>query len=130
MTRRLPRSTRTDTLFPSTTLFRSRLVAGRHMLDPYDHVGVDVRLEQGGGDAGQAVEGPHGQVRPTSTIAPAIAAAAATAGLARWVRAPGPWRPTKLRLEVETHRAPRGTLSPLAATHRLQPGSQIGRAHV
>src|SRR3546814_4033762 len=81
------------------------------MLDPDDHVGVDVRLEQGGGDAGQAVEGPHGQVRPTSTIAPAIAAAAATAGLARWVRAPGPWRPTKLRLEVETHRAPRGTLS-------------------
>src|SRR3546814_4799053 len=102
---------------------QARLVAGRHMLDPDDHVGVDVRLEQGGGDAGQAVEGPHGQVRPTSTIAPAIAAAAATAGLARWVRAPGPWRPTKLRLEVETHRAPRGTMSPLAATHRLQPGS-------
>src|SRR3546814_13107077 len=85
MIRRPPRSTRTDTLFPYTTLFRS----GRHMLDPDDHVGVDVRLEQGGGDAGQAVEGPHGQVRPTSTIAPAIAAAAATAGLARWVRAPG-----------------------------------------
>src|SRR3546814_10774335 len=75
---------------------QARLVAGRHMLDPDDHVGVDVRLEQGGGDAGQAVEGPHGQVRPTSTIAPAIAAAAATAGLARWVRAPGPWRPTKI----------------------------------
>src|SRR3546814_13548536 len=94
------------------------------MLDPDDHVGVEVRLEQGGGDAGQAVEGPHGQVRPTSTIAPAIAAAAATAGLARWVRAPGTWRPTTLRLEVETHRAPRGTLSPLAATHRPQQGSR------
>src|SRR3546814_12372433 len=91
------------------------------MLDPDDQVGGDVRREQGCGDAGQAVEGPHGQVRPTSTIAPAIAAAAATAGLARWVRAPGPWRPTKLRLEVETHRAPRGTLYPLAATPRLPP---------
>src|SRR3546814_6817016 len=34
---------------------QARLVAGRHMLDPDDHVGVDVRLEQGGGDAGQAV---------------------------------------------------------------------------
>src|SRR3546814_17944038 len=29
MTRRPPRSTRTDTLFPYTTLFRSRLVGGR-----------------------------------------------------------------------------------------------------
>ena len=35
-------------------------------------------------------------------ISPASAAAAAIAGLARWVRAWGPWRPTKLRLEVET----------------------------
>src|SRR3546814_791873 len=94
------------------------------MLDPDDHVGVDVRREQGGGEAGQAVEGPHGQVRPTSTIAPAIAAAAATAGLARWVRAPGPWRPTKLRFEVETLRLPGGTRSPLKARHMEQPGSR------
>src|SRR3546814_3726398 len=98
------------------------------MLDPDDHVGVDVRLEQGGGDAGQAVEGPHGQVRPTSTIAPAIAAAAATAGLARWVRAPGPWRPTKLRLEVETHRAPRGTLRSEEHTSELQSLMRISYA--
>ena len=32
------------------------------------------------------------------------AAAATMAGLIRWVREPGPWRPTKLRLEVETLR--------------------------
>src|SRR3546814_18994572 len=38
---------------------QARLVAGRHMLDPHDHVGVDVRLEQGGGDAGQEVAGRH-----------------------------------------------------------------------
>ena len=42
-------------------------------------------------------------------MAPAIAAAAALAGLARWVRARGPWRPMKLRLEVETERWPGAT---------------------
>ena len=40
---------------------------------------------------------------------PAIAAAAAVSGLARCVRAPGPWRPSKLRFDVETQRAPGGT---------------------
>ena len=53
-----------------------------------------------------------------------IAAAAAIAGLARCVRAPGPWRPTKLRLEVDTLRCPGGTRSPLEATHIEQPGSR------
>ena len=57
-------------------------------------------------------------------MAPLIAAAAAIAGLARWVRAPGPWRPTKLRLEVETLRWPGGTRSPLEAMHIEQPGSR------
>ena len=37
-----------------------------------------------------------------SAMCPATAAATAMAGLARWVRAPGPCRPTKLRLVVET----------------------------
>src|SRR3546814_2750984 len=42
MRRRPPRSTRTDTLFPYTTLFRSRLPVYREMLD--DPVGfVDLR---------------------------------------------------------------------------------------
>ena len=53
---------------------------------------------------------------------PAMAQAAATDGLARWVRAPGPWRPTKLRLDVETQRCPGATISPLAPTHKEQPG--------
>src|SRR3981189_1198547 len=57
-------------------------------------------------------------------MAPLIAAAAAIAGLARWVRAPGPWRPTKFRLEVETLRWPGGTRSPLEAMHIEQPGSR------
>src|SRR3954468_2311075 len=59
----------------------------------------------------------------TSAIAPDIAAAAAVAGLARWVRARGPWRPTKLRFEVETDRWPGATVSPLAARHIEHPGS-------
>src|SRR6201747_1114727 len=57
-------------------------------------------------------------------MAPAIAAAAAVAGLARWVLARGPWRPTKLRLEVETERCPGATVSPLAAKHIEHPGSR------
>src|SRR6478736_4640032 len=57
-------------------------------------------------------------------MAPAIAAAAALAGLARWVRARGPWRPTKLRLDVETERWPGPTVSPFAARHIEQPGSR------
>ena len=56
----------------------------------------------------------------TSAMAPEIAAAAAIAGLARWVRARGPWRPTKLRLEVETLRWPGGT--------RLAVGGEAHRA--
>src|SRR3546814_20289215 len=39
MIRRPPRSTRTDTLFPYTTLFRSRLADGRPLQ------GLDVRLQ-------------------------------------------------------------------------------------
>ena len=35
-----------------------------------------------------------------------IAAAAAISGLIRWVRPPPPWRPSKLRLEVEAQRSP------------------------
>jgi len=57
-------------------------------------------------------------------MTPAIAAAAALAGLARWVRARGPCRPTKLRLDVDTERWPGVTVSPLAARHIEQPGSR------
>src|ERR1700738_1312394 len=60
----------------------------------------------------------------TSVMAPAIAAAAAVAGLARWVRARGPWRPMKFRFEVDTERWPGATVSPLAAKHIEHPGSR------
>src|SRR6476469_4182934 len=60
----------------------------------------------------------------TSAIAPDIAAATAIAGLARWVRARGPWRPMKLRFDVETERWPGATVLPLAARHIEHPGSR------
>src|SRR3546814_1342351 len=37
MIRRPPRSTRTDTLFPYTTLFRSRFTVGNQMITPTGH---------------------------------------------------------------------------------------------
>ena len=58
----------------------------------------------------------------TSVTRPVSAEAAAVAGLARCVRDPAPWRPTKLRLEVETQRLPAATVSPLVPTHIVQPG--------
>ena len=45
----------------------------------------------------------------------AIAAAAAVRGDAKMVRAPGPWRPSKLRLDVDTANLPAGTLSSFIA---------------
>src|SRR5271154_4919077 len=50
-------------------------------------------------------------------MVPAIAAAATIAGLAKCVRARAPWRPSKLRLDVEIHRSPGPTFSELAAAH-------------
>ena len=56
---------------------------------------------------------------------PVTAAAAAMAGLIKWVRAPRPWRPGKLRFEVEAQRSPGATRStPFIATHIEQPGSR------
>src|SRR3546814_6807084 len=46
MIRRPPRSTRTDTLFPYTTLFRSRRGTGRQLADEPGTEGQDRRLEQ------------------------------------------------------------------------------------
>ena len=61
---------------------------------------------------------------PAAATAFAKAAAAAISGLAKCVRAPGPCLPVKLRLEVETHRSPGATSSPLAPTHNAHPGSR------
>src|SRR3982751_3362789 len=57
-------------------------------------------------------------------MAPEIAAATAVIGLARKVRAPGPWRPSKFRLLVLTAYLPGGTLSSFIAKHALHPASR------
>ena len=54
---------------------------------------------------------------------PAIADAAAVAGLTRWVRTLVPWRCSKLRLVVETMRSPGSPRSPLPPAHIEQPDS-------
>src|SRR3569623_1351647 len=60
----------------------------------------------------------------TSTKCPATAAAAAIAGLTRCVRPPAPWRPSKLRFEVEAQRSPGSNRSAFIARHIEQPGSR------
>src|SRR6476661_8648388 len=52
---------------------------------------------------------------------PAIAVAAATRGLTKWVRPPLPWRPSKLRLLVEALRSPGCRMSGFIPRHIEQP---------
>src|SRR5205823_4348562 len=78
-----------------------------------DLVGVDVAAPQRDPDAGVARELLH-QRAPSFTSTrsagldsvPRMAVAAATSGLTRWVRPPLPWRPSKLRLDVDALRSP------------------------
>src|SRR5262245_33193398 len=60
----------------------------------------------------------------TSVNFPVTAAAAAIEGLTRCVRAPLPWRPSKLRLDVDAQRCPAGTMSPFIAAQLEQPESR------
>lgn len=50
-----------------------------------------------------------------------MAAAATIAGLIRWVRAPAPWRPSKLRLVLDAQRSPGASTSSFIARHIEQP---------
>src|SRR5438067_4372038 len=98
-----------------------------HRRDRRDLIGVDVVAQQRDGDAGVLGEWLHQTCPPsscrTSAMRPAIAVAAAVAGLARCVRTPGPWRFSKLRLVVETQRSPGSPRSPLPPAHIEQPDS-------
>mmetsp|Transcript_10083 Transcript_10083/g.32048 ORF Transcript_10083/g.32048 Transcript_10083/m.32048 type:complete len:236 (+) Transcript_10083:637-1344(+) len=68
---------------------------------------------------------PRGLIKSrTSARRPERAAAAAMAGLTRWVRPPGPWRPSKLRLLVEAQRSPGASWSAFMPRHIEQPGSR------
>ena len=53
-----------------------------------------------------------------------MAVAAATSGETRWVRPPLPWRPSKLRLEVDALRSPGDSLSGFMARHIEQPAAR------
>ena len=56
-----------------------------------------------------------------STKCPSIAAAAAICGDTRWVRPPRPWRPSKLRFEVDAQRSPGARMSGFMPRHIEQP---------
>src|SRR5262249_2025104 len=75
--------------------------------------GVDVIAQERRRDAGDGGEFFHHAISRTSMMRPLTAAAAAMAGLTRWVRTLVPWRPSKLRLVVETQRSPGLPRSPL-----------------
>mmetsp|Transcript_10836 Transcript_10836/g.21255 ORF Transcript_10836/g.21255 Transcript_10836/m.21255 type:complete len:249 (-) Transcript_10836:1165-1911(-) len=60
----------------------------------------------------------------TSVRRPVMAAAAAMAGLTKWVRPRGPWRPSKLRLLVEAQRSPGSSWSAFIPRHMEQPASR------
>src|SRR3954466_16003423 len=70
-----------------------------------------------------ACHAPGTRVR-TSVSLPVTAAAATMAGLMRCVRAPLPWRPSKLRFDVEAQRSPAGTESPFIAAQLEQPDAR------
>mmetsp|Transcript_32545 Transcript_32545/g.80235 ORF Transcript_32545/g.80235 Transcript_32545/m.80235 type:complete len:301 (+) Transcript_32545:808-1710(+) len=79
----------------------------------------------------ESVVGTSSPVRPapeptlrTSVSLPLMAAAAAIAGDTRCVRPPLPWRPSKLRLEVEAQRSWGSSLSGFIARHMEHPGSR------
>ena len=77
-----------------------------------DLVGVDVAAPQRQSGAGVGLELVHrrssysGQRSAGAQRWPATAVAAATGGETRWVRPPLPWRPSKLRFDVDAARSP------------------------
>src|SRR5204863_7037251 len=75
-----------------------------------DLVGVDVGAVERRHLTGYNRHRPHTSSR-TSVSRPVTAAAAAIAGESRCVRPPRPWRPSKLRLEVDAQRSPGASVS-------------------
>mmetsp|Transcript_8807 Transcript_8807/g.18274 ORF Transcript_8807/g.18274 Transcript_8807/m.18274 type:complete len:416 (+) Transcript_8807:433-1680(+) len=83
--------------------------------------GVMPPVAAGAAAAGAASTGGRWRM---SVRVPVMAAAAAMTGDIRWVRPPLPWRPSKLRLEVEAQRWPGSSLSGFMARHMEHPGSR------
>src|SRR6266480_546386 len=90
-----------------------------------DLVGIHVGARQGRQPTGVTHERLHhaGSLPHlrTSTIRPATAAAAAIGGLIKWVRPPRPWRPSKLRFDVEAQRSPLCSTSGFIPRHIEHP---------
>src|SRR3546814_4347760 len=91
MIRRPPRSTRTDTLFPYTTLFRSDAVVQRRVDDIHaPAAGLHLCVEQGGLRLGGIAEGFADREHAGRCAAVALALGRA-AGL-RWMQSDAPAR--------------------------------------
>src|SRR3546814_19832934 len=87
MIRRPPRSTRTDTLFPYTTLFRSLLA--QSSAEPRSTGTLAGRVEHGGvGHAGPLDDRARGFQGHLGSVPASAAAAGATRGLRKSVRWP------------------------------------------
>src|SRR5438552_8610780 len=86
-----------------------------------DLVGVDIGAVQRERRALDPGDGLHHQRSSGRVKWPAIAVAAATRGLTRWVLPPLPWRPSKLRLLVEALRFPGPRMSGFMPRHIEQP---------
>src|SRR3954447_12596084 len=90
-----------------------------------DLIGVHVVSRQLGDGAFYDCYRVHVQLQwRMSTKCPSIAAAAAICGLTRWLRAPRPCRPSKLRFEVEATRSPGAATSGFIPRHIEQPASR------
>src|SRR5581483_9802581 len=91
----------------------------------HDLIGVDVCPVEDGDAALDTANRLHataaGSSSRTSTKRPAIAAAAAIAGLTRCVRPPLPWRPSKFRFDVDAQRSPGARMSGFIPRHIEQP---------
>src|SRR5690606_3154881 len=103
---------------------QARLVNDAQELLRHDLIGVEVTVRQGSRNARYDWSLAHAAWSRVgaSTLRPASAAAAARAGLIRWVRPPRPWRPSKLRLVVDAHRSPGRSTSSFMSRHIEQPG--------
>src|SRR5262249_18443799 len=86
-----------------------------------DLVGVDVVAVQHRHAARDGFDGSHLFHPLMSTKRPSIAAAAAICGETRCDLAPRPWRPSKLRFEVDATRSPGPATSGFMPRHIEQP---------
>src|SRR5690606_5839054 len=90
-----------------------------------DLVGVDVVVRQVGDGTLDDRDRLHAQLHSRmSTKCPSTAAAAAICGLTRWLRAPRPCRPSKLRFDVEATRSPGAATSGFMPRHIEQPAAR------